>query len=53
MTLNTQADISAIAARLGLSKQRTRAILKEMIAEQTVRSEGESRSRVYKLMKES
>lgn len=53
LTLNTQADISAIAAHLGLSKQRTRAILKEMIAEQTVRSEGESRSRVYKLMKES
>lgn len=51
--LNETADISAIAAHLGLSKQRTRAILKEMIAEKIVCTEGESRSRVYKLMKES
>lgn len=53
LALNAQADISAIAERLDLSKQRTRAILKEMMADQMIHSEGESRSRVYKLMKKS
>ncbi len=53
LTLNAQADISAIAEHLDLSKQRTRVILKEMMADQMIRSEGESRSRVYKLMKKS
>lgn len=53
LTLNAQADISTIAEHLDLSKQRTRVILKEMMADQMIRSEGESRSRVYKLMKKS
>ncbi|MCI9598490.1 MAG: MarR family transcriptional regulator [Firmicutes bacterium] len=33
LALNAQADVSAIAERLDLSKQRARAILKEMMAD--------------------